>query len=37
MSAPLELVIERKKIGDPHTIRESMAKFKAEYTPYKPV
>jgi 2-keto-3-deoxy-6-phosphogluconate aldolase len=36
MSAPLELVTERKKIGDPDTIRESLAKFKAEFTPYKP-
>ena len=35
MSAPLELVTERKKLGDPDTIRESLAKFKAEYTPYK--
>ena len=36
MSAPLELVTERKKLGDPDTIRESLAKFKAAYTPYKP-
>jgi 2-keto-3-deoxy-6-phosphogluconate aldolase len=36
MSAPLELVTERKKLGDPDTIRESLAKFKAEFTPYKP-
>jgi 2-keto-3-deoxy-6-phosphogluconate aldolase len=36
MSAPLELVTERKKIGDPDTIRESLAKFKAEFQPYKP-
>jgi 2-keto-3-deoxy-6-phosphogluconate aldolase len=35
MSAPLELVTERKKIGDPDTIRESLAKFKAEFQPYK--
>ena len=36
MSAPLELVTERKKIGDPDTIRESLAKFKTEFQPYKP-
>jgi 2-keto-3-deoxy-6-phosphogluconate aldolase len=36
MSAPLELVTERKKLGDPETIRESLAKFKAEFQPYKP-
>jgi 2-keto-3-deoxy-6-phosphogluconate aldolase len=36
MSAPLELVSERKKPGDPDTIRESLAKFKAEFKPYKP-
>jgi len=36
MSAPLELVTERKKLGDPDTIRESLAKFKAEFVPYKP-
>jgi 2-keto-3-deoxy-6-phosphogluconate aldolase len=35
MSAPLELVTERKKLGDPDTIRESLAKFKAEFVPYK--
>ncbi len=34
MSAPLELVTERKKLGDPDTIRESLAKFKAEFVPY---
>ncbi len=36
MSAPLELVTERKKLGDLDTIRESLAKFKAEFVPYKP-
>lgn len=36
MSAPLELVAERKKIGDLDTVRESLAKFKAEFVPYKP-
>jgi 2-keto-3-deoxy-6-phosphogluconate aldolase len=36
MSAPLELVTERKKLGDPDTIRESLAKFKADFQPYKP-
>jgi 2-keto-3-deoxy-6-phosphogluconate aldolase len=36
MSAPLELVTERKKLGDPDTIRESLAKFKSEFKPYKP-
>jgi 2-keto-3-deoxy-6-phosphogluconate aldolase len=36
MSAPLELVTERKKIGDMDTVRESLAKFKAEFVPYKP-
>ncbi|MFB3817726.1 MAG: hypothetical protein ACE147_08695 [Candidatus Methylomirabilales bacterium] len=36
MSAPLELVTERKKPGDPDTIRESLEKFKAEFKPYKP-
>jgi 2-keto-3-deoxy-6-phosphogluconate aldolase len=35
MSAPLELVTERKKIGDLDTIRESLAKFRAEFVPYK--
>jgi len=35
MSAPLELVTERKKISDMDTIRESLAKFKAEFVPYK--
>jgi 2-keto-3-deoxy-6-phosphogluconate aldolase len=35
MSAPLELVTERKKLGDPDTIRESLTKFKAEFVPYK--
>ena len=36
MSAPLELVTERKKLGDMDTIRESLIKFKAEFVPYKP-
>jgi 2-keto-3-deoxy-6-phosphogluconate aldolase len=36
MSAPLELVTERKKLGDPETIRESLAKFKEEFKPYRP-
>ncbi len=36
MSAPLELVTERKKPGDPETIRESLAKFKEEFKPYRP-
>jgi 2-keto-3-deoxy-6-phosphogluconate aldolase len=36
MSAPLELVTERKKLGDLDTIRESLAKFKAEFKPYTP-
>lgn len=36
MSAPLELVAERKKLGDPDTVRESLAKFKAEFVPYRP-
>jgi 2-keto-3-deoxy-6-phosphogluconate aldolase len=36
MSAPLELVTERKKLGDPATIKESLEKFRAEFKPYKP-
>ena len=36
MSAPLELVIERKKPGDLDTLRESLRKFKAEFQPYTP-
>ena len=36
MSAPLELVTERKKVGDPDTLKESLQKFKAEFKPYKP-
>lgn len=36
MSAPLELVTERKKLGDPDTVRESLEKFKADFQPYKP-
>jgi hypothetical protein len=35
MSAPLELVTERKKIGDLDTVRESLARFKAEFQPYQ--
>ena len=35
MSAPLELVTERKKLGDSATIKESLEKFKAEFKPYK--
>jgi 2-keto-3-deoxy-6-phosphogluconate aldolase len=34
MSAPLELVTERKALGDPDTIRESLAKFREEFKPY---
>lgn len=36
MSAPLELATERKKPGDMDTLRESLQKFKDEFTPYKP-
>lgn len=36
MSAPLELVLERKKPGDMDTLRESLQKFKDEFTPYTP-
>ena len=36
MSAPLELVTERKKIGDPDTLNESLQKFKEEFKPYRP-
>ena len=36
MSAPLELVTERKKPGDPDTLRESFRKFKEEFKPYTP-
>ncbi len=36
MSAPLELVLERKKPGDMDTLRESLQKFKSEFQPYKP-
>jgi 2-keto-3-deoxy-6-phosphogluconate aldolase len=36
MSAPLELVTERKKPGDVDTLRESLRKFKEEFKPYKP-
>src|SRR5574341_1299203 len=36
MSAPLELVTERKKQGDPDTLRESLQKFKEEFKPYQP-
>lgn len=35
MSAPLALVAERKKPGDPETILESLAEFKAKFTPYQ--
>ena len=35
MSAPLELVLERKKPGDMDTLRESLQKFKEEFKPYK--
>ena len=36
MSAPLDLVLERKKPGDPDTLRESLQKFKDEFKPYTP-
>ena len=36
MSAPLELVSERKKPGDMDTLRESLQKFKDEFKPYTP-
>ena len=36
MSAPLELVTERKKPGDMDTLRESLRNFKEEFKPYKP-
>jgi 2-keto-3-deoxy-6-phosphogluconate aldolase len=36
MSAPLELVLERKKPGDMDTLRESLQKFREEFKPYKP-
>ncbi len=32
MSAPLELVVQRKKPGDPDTIRESLDTFRATFT-----
>ncbi len=35
MSAPLELVSEMKKPGDIPTIKQSLAKFKEEFKPYK--
>jgi len=35
MSAPLELVTARKQIGDLDTVRESLARFKAEFQPYQ--
>jgi len=35
MSAPLALVKERKKPGDPETIRESLETFLAKFEPYK--
>ncbi len=34
MSAPLELVLERKKPGDLDTLRESLQKFRDEFKPY---
>jgi 2-keto-3-deoxy-6-phosphogluconate aldolase len=34
MSAPLELMTERKKPGDMDTLRESLQKFKGDFTPY---
>jgi hypothetical protein len=36
MSAPLDLVLERKKPGDLDTLRESLRKFKDEFKPYAP-
>lgn len=36
MSAPLELVLERKKPGDMDTLGESLKKFKEEFKPYRP-
>jgi hypothetical protein len=36
MSAPLELVTERKKPGNADTLRESLRKFKEEFKPFKP-
>ncbi len=36
MSAPLELVTERKKPGDMDTLRESLRKFTEEFKPYNP-
>jgi len=36
MSAPLELVLERKKPGDMDTLRESLQKFKDEFKPNTP-
>ncbi len=36
MSSPLELVLERKKLGDLDTLRESLQKFKEEFKPYQP-
>ena len=36
MSAPLGLVTERRKPGDLDTLRESLAQFKREFTPYRP-
>lgn len=35
MSAPLALVLERKKPGDVETIRESLEDFKARFKPYE--
>lgn len=36
MSAPLELVLERKKPGDMDTLRESLRRFTDEFKPYRP-
>ena len=36
MSAPLELVVERKTPGDVDTLRESLQKFREEFKPYQP-
>ncbi|HXZ44195.1 MAG TPA: hypothetical protein VEH53_05145, partial [archaeon] len=36
MSAPLEVVLERKKPGDMDTLRESLQKFRDEFKPYTP-
>ncbi len=36
MSSPLDLVGKRGRPGDPETIRESLAAFKASFRPYSP-